>query len=209
MIQEQKANTYMTRLRVLSDVGQTLPNGNYVRANKPTVIKVFGFEVPAVYEQYRTEQERQWLTAAKVEHDKRLDKELAEYPTENDKKQVRETWPHSPQSVFHLFHPDDVLHPLLKIEQEFKCKCGELYYAEKKANQCPKCQKPGEVEHLPPPKQIEQYNSNQELVKTIMGEILPQMQAMQVESIKAIVDTVMEAVTAPASNAGGKTGKKG
>ena len=88
IIEQQKANTYKTNLRVTSDVGQVLPGGDYVDAHDPKVVKVHGYDVPKVMAMVRIEQEKEWLVDAEVEYNKRLEKYKAEFDRPEDIEQA-------------------------------------------------------------------------------------------------------------------------
>lgn len=212
VIEQQRANTYMTNLRVTSDVDQVLPGGNHVDAHTPKVVKVYGHEVPRVLAMVRTEQEVKWLDEAEVEFKKRLEKYRDGIDDPTQKAKAEQLFPESIQSVFHLFHSDAAIQPLLTVERQCNCKaCDELYYAANGAG-CPKCAGEGVQVQLPPPKQIEQYDATNVLIERLMTEFLPKMTALNAEllantvheTVERLVEEKLEELTKP----GGKAGRK-
>jgi hypothetical protein len=216
-IQEQQlANTHMTNLRVTSDVGQALPNGWYVEAHKPTVIKVHGYQVPMVMEQVRTEEEQRHLDEAEKEFKIRLERYRAGIDDPKLKAEAEETFPESPQSVAHQRHSDEVIHPLLMVEQEYACPaCEDLFYSANGAG-CPKCSEQGNAVTLPPPKQLEQYNQTNVIIDRLQAEVLPGIAEMVsnalmpifVETIKHSANVAVEQALEDKTKPGGKPGRK-
>ena len=216
IVEQQKANTYMTNLRITSDVGQVLPGGDYVEAHDPKVVKVHGYDVPKVMAMVRTEQEKEWLVDAEVEYNKRLEKYRSEFDVPEEAEKAEMLFGESVQSVFHQLHSDGWIHPLLTVERQCACKeCEELFYAVN-GEPCPKCKGQGEPVTLPPPKQIEQYDQTNVLLERLLGEFLPKMQAQNAElmtqtihaTVEGLVDHLVEKKLEEITKPGGKSGKK-
>lgn len=213
IIEQQKANTYMTNLRITSDVGQVLPGGGYVEAHKPKVIKVHGHEVPKVMAMVRTDQEKEWLVDAEVEYNKRLEKYKAGFDRPEDAENAEQLFGESIQSVYFQQHSDAWIHPLLIVERQCACKkCDELYYAVN-GEGCPICSSEGVPVQLPPPQQIQQYDQTNVLLERLLGEFLPKMQAQNAEllqqtvlaTVEGLVDQLVEKKLEEMTRPGGKS----
>ena len=178
--EDQMGNTHMARLRVTSDVGQCLQNGNYVPAHKPTEIDVYEYQVPNVIEQLRLDDEKDMIDKATAEYKVRIQAEKDKCDTEDEKAMVERHTGLSVQGVLHSMFKGAVIHPLLKVERLTVCgskQCGVEYYADvlDKSAKCAKCGTAGSPKRLPPPKAVEQYNQNNEMIQQILAAVVPEV----------------------------------